>query len=240
MPYSTRKDNRVAIGGVGDAVAISHAVGDQTARVAASKGLGALVSRFVTLLAGLFCFSAGIVLTLRSGLGLGPWDVLHQGLARHLPMSFGVASILVGFVVLVSAWALGQRPGIGTVLNMLLVGAFIDLINWTGIVPSFGDRHWAIRLLVDMIGVALVGLGSAWYIKAQLGAGPRDGLMLVLARQLGGRVGAARAALELSVLVVGYLLGGAVGIGTLVFALGAGPAVGLSFRLLRVPAARAH
>lgn len=230
----------MAISGVSDAVTMSHATGDHAALPARIGRRGGFVSRIVTLLAGLVCFSFGIVLTLHSGLGLGPWDVLHQGLARHFPMSFGAASILVGFVVLASAWALGQRPGVGTVLNMLLVGAFIDLINWTGILPSFGDRHWAVRLLVDMLGVALVGLGSAWYIKARLGAGPRDGLMLVLARQAGGRVAAARAALELSVLLVGYLLGGTVGIGTLVFAFGAGPAVGLSFRLLRVPVARAH
>lgn len=230
----------MAICGVGDAVATSHAAGDRVAVAATIERRWALTKRFVTLLTGLFCFSVGIVLTLRSGLGLGPWDVLHQGLSRHLPMSFGAASILVGFVVLVSASVLGQRPGIGTVMNMLLVGAFIDLINWTGVVPSFGDRHWAIRLLVDMLGVALVGLGSAWYIKARLGAGPRDGLMLVLARRAGGRVAVARAALELSVLLIGYLLGGTVGIGTLVFAFGAGPAVGLSFRLLRVRAVHGH
>lgn len=200
----------------------------------------ALARRLATLVMGLFCFSLGIVLTLRSGLGLGPWDVLHQGLARHFPMSFGVASIIVGFLVLVAAWILGQRPGVGTVLNMLLVGAFIDLINWSGVVPSFSGQHWTIRLLVDSIGVAIVGLGSAWYIKARLGAGPRDGLMLVLARQAGGRVAAARAALELSVLVAGFLLGGTAGLGTLVFAFGAGPAVGLSFRLLRVHTGRAR
>lgn len=226
----------MAVGGAADAVVISHAPADEIAVATTTERRWALATRFITLLAGLFCFSVGIVLTLHSGLGLGPWDVLHQGLARHLPMSFGAASILVGFAVLVSAWILGQRPGVGTVLNMLLVGAFIDLINWTGILPSFGDRHWAIRLLVDVMGVALVGLGSAWYIKARLGAGPRDGLMLVLARRAGGRVAVARAALELSVLIVGYLLGGTAGIGTLVFAFGAGPAVGLSFRLLRVQA----
>lgn len=218
----------------------ARVLGRWTGASSVGEGNGPLAVRLVTLLTGLFCFSVGIVLTLRSGLGLGPWDVLHQGLARHLPISFGVASILVGFVVLLSAWALGQRPGIGTVLNMLLVGAFIDLINWTGIVPSFAGRHWTLRLLVDVVGVAVVGLGSAWYIKARLGAGPRDGLMLVLARATGGRVAAARAALELSVLIAGFLLGGTAGIGTLVFAFGAGPAVGLSFRLLRVPATRAH
>lgn len=196
----------------------------------------ALAVRLAILIAGLFCFALGIVLTLRSGLGLGPWDVLHQGLTRHVPLTFGEASIVAGFVVLLVGWLLGQRPGLGTVLNMVLVGVFIDLITWSRLVPSFAGSAWPARLAVDALGVAVVGLGSAWYIKADLGAGPRDGLMLVLARRAGGRVALIRATLELSVLATGFVLGGTAGLGTLVFAFGVGPAVGLAFRLFRIEA----
>ncbi len=190
--------------------------------------------RLVVLVAGLFCFALGIVLTLQSRLGLGPWDVFHQGLANRTGLSFGRASIGVGFGILLLAWALGIRPGVATVLNMILVGAFIDLILWLGLVPDFAGRPWPLRLAVDVAGVAVVGIGSAFYIKASLGAGPRDGLMLGLARRAGGRVAPVRAAIELTVLAAGILLGGTAGLGTLIFALGIGPAVGLAFRLFRV------
>jgi uncharacterized membrane protein YczE len=194
----------------------------------------AYAGRLVILVAGLFCFAFGIMLTLKSDLGLGPWDVFHQGVSRHSGLSFGTASIGVGFGVLLLSWLLGTRPGVGTVANMVLVGLFIDLIEWSGLLPSFAGRPWPARLAVDVLGVAVVGFGSALYIKANLGAGPRDSLMLALARRLRGRVALVRGALELVVLVAGYLLGGTAGLGTLVFALGIGPAVGLAFRLLRV------
>jgi uncharacterized membrane protein YczE len=150
--------------------------------------------RLAVLIAGLFCFALGIVLTLHSRTGLGPWDVFHQGLANRTGLSFGGASIGVGFGILLLAWALGVRPGVATVLNMILVGAFIDLILWRGFVPDFAGRPWPLRVAVDVAGVAVVGIGSAFYIKANLGAGPRDGLMLGLARRAGGRVAPVRAA----------------------------------------------
>ena len=194
----------------------------------------AVAWRLVVLVGGLFVFALGIVLTVRSGLGLGPWDVLHQGLSRRLGVSFGLASIGVGLVVLLVAWALGARPGFGTVANFILVGSFIDLIDWLGFVPAMGNQPWLLRFAIDALGVAVVGIGSALYIKAAFGAGPRDGLMLTLSRRVGGRVAAVRAAIELTVLAIGFLLGGTAGLGTLVFALGIGPAVGLAFRLFGV------
>lgn len=190
--------------------------------------------RLVVLVAGLFCFALGIVLTLQSRLGLGPWDVFHQGLSERLGLSFGLASIVVGFAVLLLAWALGTRPGVATVLNMVLVGAFIDLIDFLGFVPDLAGQPFLARLAMDVGGVAVVGVGTAYYIKANLGAGPRDGLMLGLARRAGGRVALVRAAIELTVLAIGFLLGGTAGLGTLVFALGIGPAVAVAFRVFRV------
>lgn len=195
-----------------------------------------LAGQYAVLIAGLFCFALGLVLTLKSALGLGPWDVFHWGLKRHTGLTFGQANIVVSLVVLLVAWALGQRPRIATVLNMLLVGTFVDLINRAGVIPSVEHHAWAVRLLVDLAGVAVVGLGTAFYIKGDLGAGPRDGLMLVLTRRTGRPIALVRASIELSVLVVGFFLGGTAGIGTLVFAFGIGPAVALAFRLFRVDA----
>ena len=203
-------------------------------RPGAARRSLAYAGRLVVLVAGLYCFAFGIMLTLKSDLGLGPWHVFPQGVSRHTGLSFGTASIAVGFGVLLLSWLLGVRPGVGTVANMVLVGLFIDLIEWSGLLPSFAGHPWPVRLAVNVLGVAVVGFGSALYIKANLGAGPRDSLMLALARRLRGRVALVRGALELAVLVAGYLLGGTAGLGTVVFALGIGPAVGLAFRLLRV------
>lgn len=196
---------------------------------------GSMARRLAILVVGIACFSLGLVVTLQSRVGLGPWDVFHQGLAQRLAISFGSASIAVGFAVLMLAWALGAKPGIGSFANMAGVGAFVDLYLYLGFMPDFGGQPFPVRLLIDCVGVAIVGFGTALYIKANLGAGPRDGLMLTLARRSGGRVGVIRAALELMALAIGFLLGGTAGLGTLVFALGIGPAVGLAFRVLKVP-----
>ena len=212
-----------------------------TGRVSISLWSGplGLALRLLIVVLGLALFSLGSVLILRSRVGLGPWDVFHQGLTRHLPLTFGQASITTGFVVLLLAWACGARPGVATVLNMLLVGAFIDLYLWLGFVPDFGAWALPLRVAIDLTGVLAIGMGTALYIKGNLGAGPRDGLMLALARRTGGRVSIVRGAIEVLALAVGALLGGTAGIGTIIFALGAGPAVGLGFRLLRVRVVRA-
>lgn len=186
--------------------------------------------------AGLFVFAFGVALTLRSGLGLGPWDVLHQGISRHTPLTFGQASQVVGAAVIVIGLLLGVRPGVGTLLNMLLIGFFVDRILGAHMLPSMAAHGWALQVLMDAAGVAIVGLGSGLYIKADLGAGPRDGLMLGLHRVTGQRVAVSRAALELTVAAVGFVLGGAVGLGTLVFAFGIGPCVEVGFRLFGVRA----
>lgn len=203
-------------------------------RPALAQVIGTMARRLLTVIGGLACFSFGIMLTLQSRVGLGPWDVFHQGLANRLGLAFGTASIIVGFAILLLAWVLGARPGLATVLNMLLVGGFVNLFTAIGLVPDFGGAPLPVRLVIDIAGVMVVGFGTALYIKGRLGAGPRDGLMLALARLTRGRVSIVRGAIELCALAVGFLLGGTAGIGTLIFALGAGPAVGLAFRLLRV------
>jgi len=190
--------------------------------------------RMTILIGGLLCFAFGIVLTLKAGVGLGSWDVFHQGLARKTGLTIGQANTIVGAFILLLAWALGSRPGVATVLNMLLIGVFVDLFLRLGIVPDLAAAPLPLRVLVDVIGVAVVALGTACYIKANLGAGPRDGLMLALTRRIGGRVSVIRAAIELTVVAFGFLLGGTAGIGTLIFAFGIGPLIGVTFRLFKM------
>jgi uncharacterized protein len=194
---------------------------------------------WVRLFAGLWLFAAGVVLGLRSGLGVSPWDVLHDGIRQVTPLSFGVATVLVGVVLVAVSLAAGIRPGPGTLANMLAIGVFADAMLATGIAGDLDARPLALRLGAVAAGVGLVALGSALYIGAGLGSGPRDSLMLALSARTRVRVGIVRALIEATVLAVGWLLGGAAGVGTVLFAFGIGPAVELAFRLLRVePPAR--
>lgn len=189
-------------------------------------------ARFASLVFGLFLFAAGIVALLESKLGLSPWDVLNQGIARHSPLSFGLANIAVGLVVLVLAWVLGAPPGLGTVANAVLIGLFIDGLVRLGPVESLAGTALGVRAALIPLGIALMGVGSAFYIGAAYGAGPRDSLMLVLSRRTGRRIGVVRAGLEAAALVSGFALGGTVGVGTLAFAVLIGPSVEASFWLL--------
>ncbi|MDQ5821078.1 MAG: hypothetical protein M3540_06535 [Actinomycetota bacterium] len=193
---------------------------------------GGHVAHFASLVFGLFLFAAGIVALLESKLGLSPWDVLNQGIAKHTALSFGLANIAVGLVVLVLAWALGAPPGLGTVANAVLIGLFIDGLVRLGPVESLAGTALGVRAALIPLGIALMGVGSAFYIGAAYGAGPRDSLMLVLSRRTGRRIGLVRAGLEASALIAGFALGGTVGIGTLAFALLIGPSVEASFWLL--------
>ncbi len=188
--------------------------------------------RLLIVVFGLFIFSVGDVCTYRANVGLGPWDVLQQGISFHTPLSFGTASIVVGAALIVLSLFLKVYPGIATVLNMLLIGIFINLqlqMNW---LPDLSAQPWLLRVLVDMLGVFLIGLGSAIYIAPHMGAGPRDGLMLRLNVLTGVRIAIMRAALECSVLLIGFLLGGSIGIGTLIFAFGIGSCIEIGFWLL--------
>ena len=190
-----------------------------------------LTLRSVRLLAGLALFALGTVSTLRASLGVPPWDVLHDGIRRNTPLSFGIAVIAIGVLLVLVSAAFGMRPGPGTIANMLLIGTFVDLMLLTGIGSGVDDAHMALRVATTLSGIAVVGLGSALYIGANLGAGPRDSLMVVAADKLGVRVGVARALIEGSALLAGWLLGGAVGLGTLLYVVCIGPSVDVFFRL---------
>jgi len=194
---------------------------------------GGFVPRFAWLVFGLFLCALGVVLFLESELGLPPWDVLHQGLAEQLGISFGVANLVVSALVLALAWALGARIGLGTVMNASLIGLFVIALLALEPVTSLSDQGLAARIALVVVALPCFGAGSAFYIAASMGAGPRDSLMLVASRRLGIRIGAARTGIELAALVGGFALGGTAGTGTAVFALGIGPAVELAFWVLQ-------
>ncbi len=195
--------------------------------------------RYVKLMTGLMLFGVGLWLGLIADLGVGPWDVLTGGLSRQLGTPFGRTAIGISVVVLLIGLAARVRPGIGTLANVVVIGAVIDLLLATGWLDRLGEQPAALRLVATLLGIACVAAGSALYLGAHLGPGPRDGLMVALHTRTGWRVGTCRALLECAVLVLGVLLGGPVGIGTLLFALGIGPAVQVAFRLLRqTPVAR--
>jgi uncharacterized membrane protein YczE len=193
---------------------------------------GGLIARAVWLVSGLFLCAVGILCFLEARFGLPPWDVLHQGIAKHTPLSFGAANEVVGLIVLVVAWALGARVWIGTISNAVLIGFFIILLQPLHAVHALSEWPLVPRIGLLVVGLLCFGVGSALYIGANLGAGPRDSLMLVGSRRTGIRIGAMRAMLEISVLLVGFLLGGTVGVGTLVFAALIGPSVEASFWLV--------
>lgn len=192
-----------------------------------------MAGRLVKLLAGLALFGGGIWLGLQAHLGVGPWDVLHGGLSRQLGAPFGLTSIAVSVLVLLVALAARVRPGVGTVLNVVVIGTVIDLLLSTPLLDGMGQEPLALRLLTTAGGIACVAFGSALYLGAHLGPGPRDGLMMAMHQHTGWPVGTARAVLECGVLIIGVLLRGPVGIGTVAFAVGIGPAVQLAFRITR-------
>jgi uncharacterized protein len=188
--------------------------------------------RSVSLAVGLFLFALGIVFLLESELGLSPWDVLSQGVSEHTRLSFGTANVVIALGVLVLSWALGARIGPGTVANAVFIGLAVDALLAIGAIDSLSDSPLAVRIVLMFVGVLIIGIGSGFYIGAGMGAGPRDSLMLVVARRARVRIGISRVTIEVLVTMVGFAFGGTVGIGTLVFAFGIGPAVELSFWLL--------
>ncbi|HJR44097.1 MAG TPA: membrane protein [Actinomycetota bacterium] len=189
------------------------------------------------MIAGLFLFALGVVMFLRADLGLSPWDVLADGVRGNTPLTFGQAVILIGLLLVLGSLLAGIKPGAGTIANMILIGVFADLMLATDIGSTLDDQALWARVAVMLGGIVTTGLGSALYIGAELGAGPRDSLMIAVATRGHMRVGFARAIVEGTALLTGALLGGSIGVGTVVFALGIGPAVDLSFQLFRMDAA---
>ncbi|BCW09430.1 MULTISPECIES: membrane protein [Paenarthrobacter] len=190
-----------------------------------------MTRRITQLLIGLAMYGISLAMFIRAGLGLDPWDVFHQGLSQKTGFSIGVVVIAVSFLVLLLWIPLRQMPGIGTIANAVLVGLFADLGLW--LIPSFSHLGGQIAMLAGA--VILNGIASACYIGARLGPGARDGLMTGLVRRTGWSVRLVRTGIEVVVLAVGFLLGGSVGVGTVVYALAIGPIVQVLLPKFMVP-----
>ncbi|HUZ30056.1 MAG TPA: hypothetical protein VMU90_12485 [Solirubrobacteraceae bacterium] len=176
------------------------------------------VRRLAQLYAGLVLYGASAAMLLLAGLGADPWDVLHQGLSRRLGLGVGTWSVILGALVMLLWIPLHQRPGLGTLSNVVVVGLAIDLV--LAVVPT--PHGLGLRAATMLSGVVLNGIATGLYIGAGLGPGPRDGLMTGLAAR-GHSIRLVRTGIELAVLITGWLLGGTVGVGTVVYALGIGP-----------------
>lgn len=194
---------------------------------------GRLARRLPQLYLGLALYGFSMAMMVRSDLGLAPWDVLHQGLARYLPVSYGTVTVLVGVVVLLLWIPLRLRPGLGTVSNVVVIGLAVDV----GLAVLSTPSSLAARVLLLVLGVVGNGLAGAVYIGSQFGPGPRDGLMTGLSRRTGASLRLVRTGIEVLVLSAGFLLGGTLGIGTVLYALAIGPLVQLFLPLVAVPLA---
>ena len=182
---------------------------------------GRLGRRLPQLYVGLILYGISLAMMLRSNIGLPPWDVLAQGLARWIPVSFGTITILVGALVLLLWLPLRQRPGLGTLSNVIMVGLAVDFGLW--LIPE--QSGWPLRITLLISGILLNGVAGATYTGSQFGPGPRDGLMTGLSHRTGRSLRLVRSGIEITVLIIGFLLGGTVGVGTVAYALAIGPLV---------------
>jgi uncharacterized membrane protein YczE len=190
-----------------------------------------LARRIVQLPVGLFLYGIAIAMMVEAGIGVGPWDVLSQGISRHTGIPFGWVTNIVGALVLLLWIPIRQRPGIGTLLNVLLIGPSAQFGLW--LIPP--QHVLLVQVALFAGGLCLLAVATGLYIGARFGPGPRDGLMTGIHRRFGWRIWIVRTSIEVVVLAIGWLLGGNVGIGTVAFALLVGPMVGVTLPLLRVP-----
>jgi len=186
------------------------------------------LSTFIFLCFGLALFGLGEGLLLVSLTGASPWSVLAQGISLHVDLSIGVITLFVSSVVLFFWFFLDQKPGIGTIMNIIIIAIMIDISIFYFQAPE----NYVSKIIMAVIAVLIVGLGSGFYLVANLGPGPRDGLMVGLQKKTKLPIALVRAFLEITVVITGWYLGGTVGIGTLLFAFGVGPAVALGLYIV--------
>jgi uncharacterized membrane protein YczE len=192
---------------------------------------GRLARRWLQLVMGLLVAALAIAMMVEARLGLDPWSVLHEGLMRHLGTSFGTVTVVSGIIVLLCWIPLRQPLGAGTIVNAVIIGGLIDLSLWAVPTP---EELW-VRVVYLVVGVVLCGTGAAVYLGSHLGPGPRDGLMTGLVERTGRSIRLVRTSLEASVLLVGFLLGGTVGVGTVLFAVAIGPMIQLLLPWVAAP-----
>ncbi|MGA6152329.1 YczE/YyaS/YitT family protein [Stenotrophomonas sp. NPDC087984] len=191
-----------------------------------------LPRRLVQLYVGLVLYGASMGLQLRAAVGLDPWDAFHQGIAEHTPLSIGTVTVIVGLVALLLWIPLRERPGLGTVSNVMVLGPVMDATMW--LIPE--QESLAVRIPMLLFAIVLCGVATGLYISARFGAGPRDGLMTGLHRRTGWSLRLVRTGIELAVLATGFALGGSVGLGTVLFALTIGPLSQFFLRVFAIPA----
>lgn len=185
--------------------------------------------KILRLIVGFILCASSTIFMLNSNLGLSPWDVFHQGLSRITGITIGQANIIIGVLFVIIGICFGQKLGVGTILNMLLIGQFIDLIMYLDIIPIASNMITGIIMMI--IGMLLMGYGCYLYISCGLGCGLRDGVMLVLNKLLKKPIKYIRAGMEILVLILGAILGGTVGLGTVISAMFLGYSIQLVFKL---------
>jgi uncharacterized membrane protein YczE len=190
-----------------------------------------IINKFARLMVGYFLYGLGIVLTVNANQGLAPWSVFHQGLSHQLNITMGVATQVVGLVILVLDFFLGERLGWGTVGNVVFIGTYIDLINFYKWIPI--SENLAVSYGMMLIGLIIMALATYFYLSAQMGAGPRDGFMIAMTKRINLSVGWIRNIIEVVVLIAGYFMGGSVGLGTLVMAILFGRFIQFTFKLFK-------
>ncbi|MBI4856807.1 MAG: hypothetical protein HY818_08705 [Acetobacterium woodii] len=189
------------------------------------------IIRFLKLNFGLFLYGLGIIVTMRANVGYAPWEVLHSGISQTLGVSIGLVNTAVGAIIVIIVCLFGEKIGIGTIFNMFMIGLFMDLILYLDFIPIY-QNFW-IGTLVLILGLFIISLGTYFYISSAFGAGPRDSLMVAITRKTNLPVGLCRGILEVSVVIIGWFLGGMVGLGTVISAFAIGFCVQITFRLLK-------
>lgn len=190
-----------------------------------------IIQQSIKLFFGLLLYAVGIVLTINANLGLAPWDVLHQGMTYHINITMGEASIAIGLALIIINSILGERLGWGTLSNIFFIGIFIDVIMLNHLIPIMNGIIPGLGMM--FLGMVIIGVASYYYLSVGLGSGPRDGLMIALTKKTGKSVRFIRNTIEVSVLIVGYLLGGFVGVGTVIMSIALGYILQFIFKLYK-------
>ena len=190
--------------------------------------------RLLNIITGLFLYAVGIVVTIRANIGYAPWEVFHVGIAGKIGLSIGTVSIIVGLMIVIIVVVLGEKLGFGTILNMILIGLFMNIIFMINLIPKAENLVNGIIMLIT--GILIISFGSYFYIKAAFGAGPRDSLMVVLARRTKLPIGLCRGVIELLATIIGWFLGGMVGIGTVISVVVIGFCIQTVFKILKFDA----
>ena len=190
-----------------------------------------LILRLLSMITGLFFYALGIVITIKANIGYAPWDVFHVGLMYKTGLSLGIVSIIVGIILVIIVTLFKEKFGLGTICNIVLIGIFVDILFNIDVIPVV--ENYIIGIFLLILGLFIVALGSYFYIKSGFGVGPRDNLMVVLAKRVKLPVGLCRSIIELLVTIAGWFLGGMVGLGTVISVIAIGFFVQLVFKLFK-------